>query len=222
MKNLLNMKILHLFIYKIFNMNIQIPDNFVIQELLKGYKQQFFIEDEKWINEKIYYYSPQITFREVPDEISLTFPTLCYEPCSEDCNSKFCWIKNWKDDKKELSFDIIKKYIDKNYGCFSSIGISCITIMTSLNFIYLNDIFKNIKNEYPKLKAAIYVGKDWEELLRYKDFYKFDFKNIDYIKIGSYINKFGGLDSLVTNQKFYSISHFEDGDIFCCINEKFR
>lgn len=188
-------------------------DNFDIQSLLKNNPAQSF--NREWAGQEIFYYNPQITFREVPTEISLTIPTLCYNHCSKDCNSKFCWIENWKDDRTYLNLDVIFNLIENNEG------ITCITIMTSVNFPYLSFLFRNIKQQYPFLKTCLYIGLDWEELLKYCDFHRFSFKNLDYIKIGAFKKEFGPLNNPNTNQRFYEIIHKEDKDIFNDITFKF-
>jgi hypothetical protein len=189
------------------------PDNnFFIQSLLRQNPPKEYI----WEIQALYYYNPQITFREVPDEISLTIPTLCCNPCSSDCNSKFCWISNWKEKKEELTLGCLLDLIEKNEG------ITCVTIMTSLNFKTLDYLFSNIKFQYPHLKTALYVGANWEDLLQDIYFHTFNFQNLDFLKIGSFDKNFGPLDNSNTNQRFYKINHLCKGkDKFENITDKF-
>ena len=165
---------------------------------------------------KIFYYSPQVTFSEVPDEISLTIPTLCYKPhCSEDCNSKsLCWAENWKGEKKELTKEILKNLILENEG------ISCVTIMTSLNFKELKRLFSFVKKEFPNLKTAIYIGLKKEEIINNIDFFNL-IKILDYIKVGSFKKEFGPLNNPNTNQRFYKINHANECNLFEDITYKF-
>ena len=194
----------------IYNKYMNISDNFIIQDYLKKDLPYHPI----WGKEVVYYYSPQVTFREIPDEISLTIPTLCYNHCSKDCNSKFCWIENWKGKREELTKEVLKSLILKNEG------ISCVTIMTSLNFEELIKLFSFIKEDFPKLKTALYIGVEEKEVLNNEKFLNL-IKKLDYLKVGSFKKEFGPLNSKTTNQKFYLINHFEDKDYFECINNKF-
>lgn len=172
--------------------------------------------------EKIYYYTPQITFSEVPDEISLTIPTLCYPPhCSQDCNSKsLCWIENWKGKKEELTKEIIWNLIMQNEG------ITCVTIMTSLNFKALTELFKFIKSITPSpkfpyvLKTALYIGLNKKDVDLDEWFNKM-ISYLDYLKVGPFDKKFGPLDNPNTNQKFYKITHLDNKDFFECKNDLF-
>lgn len=199
-------------------MEIYNKKKFAIEDIIFNNPPHFY--HEKWGGQAIFYYSPQVTFREIPNEISLTIPTLCWNHCSIDCNSKFCWIEN-NGERKYLDEEVLKDLIEKNKG------ISCVTIMTSLNFIRLNELFEYIKDNYPKLKTALYIGENWVTLLKYLDFYQFGFSNLDYIKIGGYVDKLGGLESKITNQQFYEIIHQDVGtvferNIFICRNELFK
>lgn len=175
----------------------------------------------KWREQEILYYNPQITFREIPNEISLTIPTLCYNHCSIDCNSKFCWVENCNFNTKSLSLIDLVNLIQDNKG------ISCVTIMTSTNFNCLDNLLRNVKLLHPKLKTALYIGVNWEDLLDSQEFKEFDFSCLDYIKIGKFDIRYGGLDKSKTNQKFYKIHHYQQDTVFernileCC-NELFR
>lgn len=194
---------------------MNIPDKFIIKQLFEENLGKIIETD--WLYQPPYYYNPQITFREVPDEISLTFPCLCYEKehCSLDCNSKFCWKENWKDKLNILHCEVIEEYYLHNNG------VTCITIMTSLCFFYLKNILRKFKLKYPGIKTCLYIGKDWEELIFTKDFREFDFGVLDYVKIGRFKKEYGPLDNPNTNQRFYKINHTQKGNIFECINEKF-
>lgn len=162
----------------------------------------------------IYYYSPQVTFREVPDEISLTIPTLCYKHCSLDCNSKFCWVENWEGEKDELTQDVLRDLINKNKG------ITCITIMTSLNYESLEKLFFSIKvrSDYP-YRTALYIGEDVDE--KFFEKYKRLINVLDYIKVGAFKKEFGPLDNPNTNQRFYKINHLYGKNVIEDITYKF-
>lgn len=187
-------------------------DNFIIQDYLK----KDLPYHPTWGEEVIYYYSPQVTFREIPDEISLTIPTLCYNHCSKDCNSKFCWIENWKEKKEELTGNAFANLLKENPG------ITCVTFMTSTNFYQLRGYFWYIKANHPNIKTALYIGQNLDYLLKYRDFCELNFENIDYIKVGAFDKNFGPLDNPNTNQRFYKINHLCKGkDKFENITDKF-
>ena len=67
----------------------------------------------------------------------------------------------------------------------------------------------------------MYIGKDWETLLQSLPFRNFNFRTLDYIKIGSFKKEFGPLDNPNTNQRFYKINHLKEGDLFENITDKF-
>lgn len=187
-------------------------DNFIIQDYLK----KDLPYHPTWGGEVVYYYSPQVTFREIPDEISLTIPTLCYNHCSKDCNSKFCWIENWKEKREELTENAFVNLLKENSG------ITCVTFMTSTNFYQLRSYLWYIKSNYPNIKTALYIGQNLDYLLKYRDFCELNFENIDYIKVGAFDKIFGPLNNPNTNQRFYKINHLGNNkDEFCCINKKF-
>lgn len=129
-----------------------------------------------------------IVFQEIPDEITLAI-NICGCPYRcEGCHSKYLWENDGiKLDKKELK-SLISKY--KSY-------ITCVCFMGG---DWELDNLEKLKNEVKTydLKVAIYSGSNSEEVL--KALKKFDF---DYIKIGAYNNKLGGLNSKNTNQRMY-------------------
>jgi anaerobic ribonucleoside-triphosphate reductase activating protein len=129
-----------------------------------------------------------IVFQEVPNEITLAI-NICGCPYQcKGCHSKYLWDDNGTElNEKELS-SLIDKY--KNY-------ITCVCFMGG---DWEFDILKKLKNKVKSygLKTAIYSGSDSERTLRILK--RFDF---DYIKIGSYNEELGGLNSKITNQKMY-------------------
>ena len=139
-----------------------------------------------------------IALQEVPDEISLTFNISgCTHKCPE-CHSKYLWEYKGH----YLGEDLLKVLsIYKEY-------ISCVCFMGGdQNLEELYTLCKKIKSE--ELKVCIYSGSDDIEI--FKDFICDSI--VDYLKIGSYKQEFGGLDNINTNQKMYKIIDTKTLDI---------
>lgn len=135
----------------------------------------------------------QIVFQEIPNEVSLAI-NISNCPCNcKGCHSSYLF----KDIGEELSVLKLKNLIIDNEG------ITCIAIMggdaepQSVNFL-----FHAIKSEFPNLKTAWYSGR--QELSK-----EIDLINFNYIKLGPYIEEYGGLNEKNTNQRFYQIINNE-------------
>jgi anaerobic ribonucleoside-triphosphate reductase activating protein len=146
----------------------------------------------------IKYYNSMVVFEEIPNEITLAINiTNC--PCKcVGCHSKFLW----DDVGNELTTDELSKLLDRNYG------ISCVCFMGGdSNPKEVNALAKFIKSNprYYGIKVGWYSGRD--SLSNDISVYLFD-----YIKIGHYDSKLGGLRSKRTNQKMYKVDngHLDD------------
>jgi anaerobic ribonucleoside-triphosphate reductase activating protein len=142
------------------------------------------------------YYNAMVVFEEIPDEITLAINiTNC--PCHCDgCHSKFLW----EDIGTPLTSDELDLLIEKNEGitcvCFMGGDAKPDIICTMAEYVH----------EVKHLKVGWYSGMD--------SFYKdIDFKWFDYIKIGHYDAKMGGLDKKTTNQHLYKITSEKKIDI---------
>lgn len=135
------------------------------------------------------YVDSQITFAEVPNEITLCINiSNCPNHC-KGCHSPYLA----ENIGKVLDLQALTTLIDKNKG------ITCVCIMGGdSNPSEVDDLAQDIKEYYPNLKVAWYSGKD----LLSNDI---DIDNFDYIKIGSYIEEKGPLNSITTNQRFYKV-----------------
>lgn len=146
---------------------------------------------------KLKYTHYDIVFQEVHNEITLVFNISgCPYKC-EGCHSKYLWdyVGNYLSDDID---NIVKKYEGM---------ITCVCFMGGdQNLTELNDLLININSTY-KLKTCLYSGND--------DIHIFDsiLQHLDYIKIGRYIESFGGLDNETTNQRFYKINNCKLNDI---------
>lgn len=148
-----------------------------------------------------------VVFEEIPDEITLAINiTNC--PCRcVNCHSKFLW----GDVGTELTFEELERLIKENDG------ITCVCFMGGdANPKGINDLVAYISAKnmcgYKSLKIGWYSGKD--ELSE-----DIDIRLFDYIKLGHYDEKFGGLDKETTNQRLYKIAH--DKETLIDITSKF-
>ena len=134
-----------------------------------------------------------VVFEEIPDEITLAINiTNC--PCHcPSCHSKFLW----EDVGTELTNDEIDKLIEKNSG------ITCVCLMGGdSEHNSVNELAKYIKGEYSDLKVGWYSG--FSEIPN-----EIELLNFDYIKVGPYIEEYGGLNKKTTNQIMYKVEHHD-------------
>lgn len=143
------------------------------------------------------YLNTQVTFAEVPDEITLCINiTGCKNGC-KNCHSSYLA----QDIGTELTFNEVRKLIKKNSG------ISCIALMGGdAEPDKINTLASFIINHYGSIKVAWYSGR--QELNN-----NIDLCNFDYIKLGPYKEEFGPLNSRTTNQRFYKVNEKELVDI---------
>lgn len=133
------------------------------------------------------YCSTAITFAEVPDEVSLSIQiTNCQNHCV-GCHSPFLRDDFGEDLVKDLPF-LLEKYQDQ---------ITCVCFMGEGNDILgLQECIDLVKAK--GLKTCVYSGEDSGEYSWYL--------NLDYLKTGSYIAAYGGLNERTTNQRMYKIT----------------
>lgn len=138
------------------------------------------------------YVDTLVSFQEVPDEISLCI-NISNCPCHcEGCHSPYLA----EDIGTELTWNELEKLIKNN------IGISCVCFMggdSCPDYIEQLALFIKYQSWYP-LKVAWYSGKSSipNDL---------DISLFDYIKVGPYIPKLGGLDKETTNQIMYKVDN---------------
>ena len=142
------------------------------------------------------YVNYDITFQEIPDEI-----TLCINISNCPCHCIGCHSSYLAEDIGEkLTLDKIYKLIE------NSEGITCICFMGGDSSPKEIDMFAGCIKDLYDIKVAWYSGR--QELSKY-----INLKWFDFIKLGPYIEEFGPLNSKTTNQRFYQVikSHYEDG-----------
>lgn len=143
------------------------------------------------------YLNTQVTFSEVPDEISLCINiTGCKIGC-KGCHSAYLA----EDIGTPLDESELQALIEGNKG------ITCVTFMggdAEPNEVRHMAMF--IKDTYPGLKVAWYSGRE-----SLPSFIRLNLHDFDFIKLGPYIEECGPLNSRDTNQKFYKVFHFSTG-----------
>ena len=139
------------------------------------------------------YLSYNIVFQEVPDEISLAFQiTGCRLVC-KGCHSKELWNPK---SGEILTDDIYHSLIKKYNGM-----ISCVLFFGGEwheeELIRKLEIAQNYR-----LCTCLYTGED-DVSTKIKE-------NLDYIKVGRWIEELGPLSSTTTNQKFIKLKTNEE------------
>ena len=137
------------------------------------------------------YTNYEVVFDEVPDEITLAINiSNCPNRCP-GCHSP----ELWEDIGKELTEESLLELLDRNKG------ISCVSFMGGdLTPELINNLAQFVKKSFKNIKVSWYSGK---KILSEK----IDLEFFDYIKLGPYISKFGGLDKKSTNQRFYRVDN---------------
>lgn len=138
----------------------------------------------------LHFVNYNITFQEVPDEVSLCFDISNCQIRCPGCHSKYLW-----DDIGENFLDNIENIVTRysNY-------ITCVCFMGGTHDMPSLERAASIVKKF-KLKVCLYTGE--EESDKFKDILRL----LDYVKFGPYIDEFGGLDKKTTNQRFYKIEN---------------
>lgn len=157
-------------------------------------------------NQLLRYVNYSVVCQEVPNEISLVINiTECPHHC-DGCHSDYLSesVGNYVNDD-------LPKLLEKYDGM-----ITCVCFMGGDQHINnLNEWLCKIKNVYG-LKTCVYSGAD------NKDIFKDSLEYLDYLKIGHYDKKMGGLDCKDTNQVFYKVIHLQSDTVLENVNYLFR
>ena len=137
------------------------------------------------------YTEAQVTFSEVPDEISLC---INISNCPHRC--KGCHSPHLQEDVGEkLTPEVLDRLIEDNKG------ITCVCFMGEgnrmLDIAYLSELV-HLKHG---LKTAWYTGFNYN--LSNQVIYRPLFQGFDYVKTGPYIESLGPLNKKTTNQRMY-------------------
>ncbi len=152
------------------------------------------------------YTDSQVVFREVPDQITLAI-NISGCPCAcIGCHSSYL-AEDIGDELNELSLDKLLKENDM---------VSCMAFMGGDGDpSEISRLAGYLRLEHPELKVAWYSGRD--ELS-----HDVELENFDYIKIGSYQQAYGPLDSPTTNQRLYRVQACELIDITQSMRSRFN
>ena len=139
-----------------------------------------------------------VSFSEVPDEISLCI-SISNCPCGcFGCHSAYLV----EDIGEELTIEVLYDLVRKNHG------ITCVCFMGGdSDPEMINHLAVSLKLiSWARVKVAWYSGRQYipDEI---------DTRFFDYIKIGPYVEKLGGLTNPNTNQIMYKIEDEELIDI---------
>lgn len=144
----------------------------------------------------IKYADKMICFQEIPNEISLSFSiTNCPNNCP-GCHSPYL-----KEDKGIPLLSVLEIELNANKNF-----ITCVLFLGGDDIKQMDDLIKCLKTcKRLGLKTALYSGFDEinQKLLPF----------LDYYKVGSYKEEFGGLKSTKTNQRLYKIENNNLKDI---------
>ena len=133
-------------------------------------------------------YGKFITLQDVPNEIALSF---CVAGCTLNC--KDC---SWNNTPNKTIYDFdIKREIDKE------------PLVTCINFFGGEWLYKDLLCylDYAHAcnkKTCLYTGLTLREI---NEQYPLLLSSLDYIKVGRWISRLGGLDSKSTNQRFIDL-----------------
>lgn len=147
-----------------------------------------------------------VVFREIPDEISLA---INISNCPYKCEN--CHTPKLQEDIGELlTYDELDGMIRENPG------ITCVLFMGGDSDINeINILAQQIKAHH-KLKVGIYSGGMFKHTIP-----RLEMKHFDYVKVGPYVERFGGLDKETTNQRLYKVKHIMGLNRLINITEKF-
>lgn len=145
----------------------------------------------------IKYVDTLVCFSEVPDEITLAINISGCPIRCPNCHSKYLW----EDIGESLDRDSLYSLIENHKG------VTCVAFMGGdANPNDINNLAEFIRAKYPKLKIAWYSGR--QELSK-----NINLEYFDYIKLGPYMEEFGPLNSMATNQRMYKVHNGELEDI---------
>ena len=144
------------------------------------------------------FYSMEIVFQEIPDEISLAINiTNCPNLCP-NCHSP--WLR--EDIGEVLTREIIDNTIQKYKN-----QITCILFMGGDHSLEdIIDLSYYIKESHKGIKTAWYSGQNKIPKLQPNN-------PLNYIKTGEYQEEKGGLNNPKTNQRLYKLETQERQDI---------
>lgn len=155
------------------------------------------------------YVNTDVTFQEVPDEITLCI-NISNCPCHcEGCHSSYL-AEDIGEPLHEMSLQSLLR-LNNGITCVAFMGGDSEPEWVNKLAYWVKHMSPTVKKEDPPLKVAWYSGR--QELSD-----KINLKHFDFIKLGPYSQNTGGLDKPTTNQVFYRVEH--PGEAL--VNETFR
>jgi anaerobic ribonucleoside-triphosphate reductase activating protein len=152
--------------------------------------------------------SYNIVFQEVPGEVTLAINlSNCPNRC-KGCHSPYLQENTGETLDNDVLADLLEKY---------GHAVTCICFMggdASPKEVEQCSVFLRTQS-HGRIKTGWYSGKNTfpEECA---------LQNFDYVKLGAYVERLGGLDSATTNQRFYRIDNGQLTDLTNCFQEKYR
>ena len=183
------------------------------------------------------YTTEQITFQEVPNEISLSFLIAgCPLKC-KGCHSADSWRVTSEANEVNKANETVKskihpinsnaknqltkEYLENRIKQYQDM-ISCVLFLGGeWEIEKLIELLQTVKNTNPSLKTCLYTGLELDEIIEFikqeinevnknADIgwtYIFENNLLDYLKTGRWIRELGGLDNKNTNQRFYKVNY---------------
>lgn len=141
-----------------------------------------------------------VVFQEFPDEVSMAVNISGCPVHCPGCHSKYLW--------DEVGEELTTEAIDQMMG--QCIGVTCVGFMGGDNDTdRLQELLAYMRRDYPNIRLGWYSG-------RAKLPEGFDLSLVDYVKLGPYVEKLGGLRSEQTNQRLYRVEEKKLCDITDC------
>ncbi|MBR6286800.1 MAG: 4Fe-4S cluster-binding domain-containing protein [Bacteroidaceae bacterium] len=141
-----------------------------------------------------------VVFQEFPDEVSMAVNISGCPVHCPGCHSKYLW--------DEVGEELTTEAIDRMMG--QCIGVTCVGFMGGDNDTdRLQELLAYMRRDYPNIRLGWYSG-------RAKLPEGFDLSLVDYVKLGPYVEKLGGLRSEQTNQRLYRVEEKKLCDITDC------
>lgn len=140
------------------------------------------------------YYTKQVVFQEVPDEVSLSFSIA---GCPHNCNG--C---SWKNTLSSLSTtELTDEKYEKMLNHYKGLATCVLFLGGEWNKEDLQKKLSLAKSF--GFKTCLYTGLEMNQID------ESILTDLDYIKVGPYVEQLGGLCSKNTNQKFIDLKNKE-------------
>lgn len=138
------------------------------------------------------YFNFDVVFQEIPDETTLAI-NISNCPCRcPGCHSKFLW--------NDVGIELTISEYDKLLNSVLN-DITCVCFMGGdAEPSYINELAEYTAHNYPNIKVGWYTGKTIVSNA-------VNLVWLDYVKVGPYIERLGGLKSPQSNQKLYKVIH---------------